>query len=83
MRTLRQLANDEESISSGSYRLAPRRLYDVLIGAHTYLEAKEIQRQLSRICLVGRFPLKKWSANDAILLENISVEDRLQGDSLS
>jgi len=34
--------------------------------------------ELVQICTAGGFPLKKWSANDASLLEDLSKEDHLQ-----
>ncbi|XP_025262631.1 uncharacterized protein LOC105253514 [Camponotus floridanus] len=80
IRTLHQLALDEKS----SYPLGASALLkdiymdDVLTGASTLKEAKDLLRQLTRICRAGGFPLKKWSANDAALLSDVPAEDRLQ-----
>lgn len=51
---------------------------DILTGASTIKEAKELLQQLTGICRAGGFPLKKWSANDAALLDEVSAEDCLQ-----
>ncbi|XP_018400786.1 PREDICTED: uncharacterized protein LOC108778178 [Cyphomyrmex costatus] len=85
MRTLRQLADDEENHQPLGAAILRRDVYmdDILTGAANYQEAKEIQRQLSLLCSAGGFPLKKWSANNIYLLEDVPKEDRLQRDSLS
>ncbi|XP_018399368.1 PREDICTED: uncharacterized protein LOC108777070 [Cyphomyrmex costatus] len=85
MRTLRQLADDEENHQPLGAAILRRDVYmdDILTGAANYQEAKEIQRQLSLLCSAGGFPLKKWSANNIYLLEYVPKEDRLQRDSLS
>ncbi|XP_071575536.1 uncharacterized protein [Temnothorax nylanderi] len=49
----------------------------MISGAKTLAAALEKRRQLERICTAGGFPLKKWSANDEALLEDVPVEDRL------
>ncbi|XP_029675204.1 uncharacterized protein LOC115242804 [Formica exsecta] len=53
---------------------------DVLTGAPTIAEAKEMQQQLTLICRAGGFPLKKWSANSSALLADLPAEDLLQRD---
>ncbi|XP_029173291.1 uncharacterized protein LOC114942152 [Nylanderia fulva] len=51
---------------------------DILPGASTLQEAKEILRQLVLVCKAGGFPLKKWSANHPQLLSTLPTEDCLQ-----
>lgn len=50
---------------------------DILTGANTLEEAKQLQEQLILLCKSGGFPQKKWAANQAELLECISPEDRM------
>lgn len=80
IRTLRQLADDEAEETPLGAAVLRRDVYmdDILTGANTIREAKEIRSQLVRICRAGGFPLKKWSANDASLLEDLPAADRLQ-----
>ncbi|XP_024885965.1 uncharacterized protein LOC112463685, partial [Temnothorax curvispinosus] len=80
IQSLRQLAADErEKWPLGAAVLEDETyMDDVLSGAATIPAAKAIQRQLVQICTAGGFPLKKWSANDDALLEDLPVEDRLQ-----
>lgn len=79
IRTFRQLAEDEKNELPLSATVLLRDIYmdDIFTGAATIQEAKEIQRQLVKICTAGGFPLKKWSANDAALLEELLAADRL------
>ncbi|XP_024883926.1 uncharacterized protein LOC112462412, partial [Temnothorax curvispinosus] len=80
IQSLRQLAADErEKWPLGAAVLEDETyMDDVLSGAATIPAAKAIQRQLVQICTAGGFPLKKWSANEDALLEDLPVEDRLQ-----
>ncbi|KAM0726171.1 hypothetical protein ACS0PU_008252 [Formica fusca] len=80
IRTLRQLADDEASRWPLGADALRRDVYmdDVLTGAPTIAEAKEMQQQLTLICRAGGFPLKKWSANSAELLAALPAEDLLQ-----
>jgi len=78
IRTLRQLADDENlKYPLGAVTLR-RDVYmdDVLTGAATIPDAKQLQHQLIEICKAGGFPLKKWSANNASLLEDLPLTDR-------
>nr|XP_012217558.1 PREDICTED: uncharacterized protein LOC105669264 [Linepithema humile] len=80
MRTLRQLAEDE----AGQYPLGASALRcdvymdDVLSGAATLDEARDLQRQLTGLCTAGGFPLQKWSANKPSLLADVPAEHRMQ-----
>lgn len=51
---------------------------DVLSGAETFEAAQELRLQLTRLCMAGGFPLRKWSANEGALLEDIPTEHKLQ-----
>lgn len=50
---------------------------DVLSGAATIEKTKELQQQLIGLCMAGGLPLRKWSANDHLLLKDIP-EHRMQ-----
>lgn len=80
IRTLHQLAHDEKSSYPLGAAVLLKDVYmdDILTGASTINEAKELLRQLTGICRAGGFPLKKWSTNDAALLDEVPAEDRLQ-----
>lgn len=77
---LRQLADDEASRWPLGADALRRDVYmnDILTGAPTIAEAKEMQQQLTLICRAGGFPLKKWSANTSALLADLPAEDPLQ-----
>lgn len=79
IRTLRQLAEDdgkEWPLGAAALR-DDTYMDDILTGSSTIQEAVAIQRQLIQICRAGGLPLKKWSANDAALLEELTPEDKL------
>ncbi|KMQ81720.1 hypothetical protein RF55_25447, partial [Lasius niger] len=80
IRTLRQLASDEERTYPQGAAVLRRDTYvdDILTGANTLEEARTIQQQLAQLCTAGGFPLKKWAANADVLLENIPPEHRQQ-----
>ncbi|XP_077262598.1 uncharacterized protein LOC143897666 [Temnothorax americanus] len=77
--TMHQLAKDEKHRFPEGASVLEEDTYmdDVISGAKTLAAALEKRRQLERICMAGGFPLKKWSANDETLLEDVPVEDRL------
>jgi len=84
MRTLRQLADDEGGrFPYGAEARLDTYMDDILTDAPTFGATKELQRQLSELCMAGGFPLRKWSANDADLLDEIPPDHRLQRDRLS
>jgi len=83
IRTLHQLAEDEANNLPLGAAVLRKDTYmdDILTGAPSIPEAKDIKRELVQICTAGGFPLKKWSANDASLLEDLPKEDHLQRES--
>ncbi|RLU19188.1 hypothetical protein DMN91_007745 [Ooceraea biroi] len=80
IRTVCQLAEDEGHRFPLGAEALRQKIYmdDVMAGASTLAGAREVVHQLDSICKAGGFPLKKWSANDATILEDLPVEDRLQ-----
>lgn len=80
IRTLQQLADDKDQQEPKGAAVLRSDVYmdDILTGAATLPEAKDIQQQLVRICKAGGFPLKKWSANHMLLLEDLPAADCLQ-----
>ena len=50
---------------------------DVLDSCETVEEAKHLQHQLSDLLSMASFTLRKWSSNEAAVVEDIPVEDRL------
>lgn len=83
IRTLRQLADDEGHQYPAGAAVLRSDVYmdDILSGASTLPEAKEILRQLVMICRSSGFPLKKWSANNSQLLATLPAKDCLQQES--
>ncbi|XP_024889273.1 uncharacterized protein LOC112465780 [Temnothorax curvispinosus] len=83
IRTMHQLAKDERHRFPEGAGILEEDTYmdDVISGAKTLAAALEKRRQLEQICMAGGFPLKKWSANDEALLEDVPVEDRLLKES--
>ncbi|XP_052749335.1 uncharacterized protein LOC113519502 [Galleria mellonella] len=77
IRTLRQLAEDEESRFPAAARLLRTSVYmdDILGGADTLEEAQNLKRDLTGLLKLGGFDLSKWTSNTAELLRNISEED--------
>ncbi|XP_029677192.1 uncharacterized protein LOC115243996 [Formica exsecta] len=53
-------------------------MYDVLTDAATLGEARKLQRQLTGLCTVGGFPLRKWSANEPSILAEVPVDHQMQ-----
>ncbi|XP_025262293.1 uncharacterized protein LOC112637250 [Camponotus floridanus] len=80
IRTLRQLADDEEPANPAGAVALRRDCYvdDIVTGASTLSEAVEKQRQLRRLCTAGGFPLRKWASNHQRILEEIPREHQLQ-----
>lgn len=74
LRTVQQLVNDEGHrfpqavvpLTKGRY------VDDIFGGAETTSEAKEIINQIKQLCDAGRFPLQKWSSNNAEVLPTIA-----------
>lgn len=85
MRTLKQLAVEEAARFPLGAAILRGDVYmdDILTGAATLPGALDIQAQLLNICRAGGFPLQKWAANHAALLEPISGGDCLEGEAVS
>ncbi|XP_029673018.1 uncharacterized protein LOC115241410 [Formica exsecta] len=82
MRSLRQLADDEEARFPRGSAVLRRDAYvdDILTGASSIAEALDLRQQLTQLCTAGGFPLRKWSANSPGLLADIPPEHRAQRD---
>ncbi|XP_070172246.1 uncharacterized protein [Polyergus mexicanus] len=82
MRSLRQLADDEEARFPRGSAVLRRDAYvdDILTGASSIAEALDLRQQLTQLCAAGGFPLRKWSANSPGLLADIPPEHRAQRD---
>jgi len=85
MRALQQLADNEEAHFPRGSVVLRRDVYmdDILTGASSIADAKDLQIQLQNLCMAGGFPLRKWSANDPALLADIPPEHRTKHESLS
>ncbi|KMQ88162.1 hypothetical protein RF55_12394 [Lasius niger] len=80
IRTLHQLANDEEKqFPRGAVSLR-RDCYvdDIVTGADTLPDAIALQTELRKLCMAGGFPLRKWAANHEEILAGIPLEHRFQ-----
>ncbi|XP_071579379.1 uncharacterized protein [Temnothorax nylanderi] len=79
IRTLRQLAHDEQSRypQGASTLLEDTYVDDVVSGANTLSDAIAKQTQLRGLCTAGGFPLRKWAANCDEVLSGIPPEHRL------
>lgn len=75
---MRQLADDESGGLPKGATVLREDVYvgDVLTGISTIAEALDIRLQLEQICNSGGFPLKKWAANEDVLLGGIPREHR-------
>ncbi|XP_062539155.1 uncharacterized protein LOC134207453 [Armigeres subalbatus] len=77
-RVLNQLATDEQESFPKASKVVSKSFYvdDVLSGAETVEEAKELQIDLVALLAKGGFALHKWCANDPSLLEDIPMEQQ-------
>ncbi|XP_071629518.1 uncharacterized protein [Temnothorax longispinosus] len=75
-RTLRQLGLDEGKAFPAALRILEEQTYvdDVLFGEDDIATLKETRAQLIALMKRGGFPLHKWSANSAELLQNIPAD---------
>ncbi|XP_018395641.1 PREDICTED: uncharacterized protein LOC108774118 [Cyphomyrmex costatus] len=82
MRCLKELANIHEQELPAAAEAVRNDFYmdDVLTGASTWEDALELQEQLTRMLSYGKFPLRKWRANNRDMLSHISESN--QADSL-
>ncbi|XP_024876575.1 uncharacterized protein LOC112457634 [Temnothorax curvispinosus] len=78
IRTLKQLAHDEQSqYPQGAITLREDTYVDD-VGANTLSLAIAKQTELRGLCTAGGFPLRKWAANDEEVLSGIPPEHRLR-----
>lgn len=85
MRVLKQLAQDERANHPIGAKILENDLYadDVLSGADDIATAKRAQEDLINILRTGGFTLKKWASNKIELLDDIALDHRENGSSLS
>ncbi|XP_029663006.1 uncharacterized protein LOC115235386 [Formica exsecta] len=79
IRTLRQLADDEESRFPLGAAALRRDCYDddIVSGANTTSEAATLQHELRGLCMAGGFPLRKWASNYEETLTGVPQDHRL------
>ncbi|XP_071629536.1 uncharacterized protein [Temnothorax longispinosus] len=75
-RTLRQLGLDEGKAFPAALQILEEQIYvdDVLFGEDDIATLKETRAQLIALMKRGGFPLHKWSANSAELLQDIPAD---------
>lgn len=78
IRTLKQLALDEETNFSVGSKILLRDFYvdDVMSGANTIEGALQAQNEVIQILRAGGMPIRKWTSNSEELLLNVPIEDR-------
>ncbi|KAL0861024.1 hypothetical protein ABMA27_009546 [Loxostege sticticalis] len=78
MRTLKQLAMDDGHKYPEAARILQDEFYvDDLVSGHNFIhDALELQQSLIKLLKLGGMNLRKWSANDPVLLQNLS-EDQI------
>lgn len=78
VKAVQQLAQDEKEDFPLASATAMQDFYvdDLFTGANTIEKSIELQRQLTAMCERGGFPLRQWSSNCAIILENIPTDER-------
>lgn len=77
IRTLRQLADDGEVEFPAAADLLRSSVFmdDILGGADSEAEAKQLKKNLTSLLRSGGFELSKWVSNSLWLLEDIPAED--------
>ncbi|XP_036142104.1 uncharacterized protein LOC118645339 [Monomorium pharaonis] len=78
IRTLRQLATDEETRFPHAAVALRRDTYmdDIMTGADTLAEAQSLRDELVGLCSAGGFPLRKWAANSEKVLLGVPPDHR-------
>ncbi|XP_076384105.1 uncharacterized protein LOC143261872 [Megalopta genalis] len=76
IRSIHQLADDEQADFPRAATTINRDLYvdDLLIGANTYEEAKNLRDEIMELLQRGRFNIRQWISNDPELLEGLNKE---------
>lgn len=84
IRTLKQLSDDCKELLPAASIILKDEVYvdDVLSGGHTIREAKEKKKQLIHALSSAAFPLKKMTANNKSLLEDVARENLLDEEFL-
>nr|XP_012221303.1 PREDICTED: uncharacterized protein LOC105671592 [Linepithema humile] len=79
IRTLRQLASDENSRFPLGARVLRRECYvdDIATGADTIQDAITLQSELRALCTAGGFSLRKWASNCEAALTGINPDHKL------
>ncbi|XP_065077952.1 uncharacterized protein LOC135701162 [Ochlerotatus camptorhynchus] len=74
-RAILQLARDEQSTFPAASEVVEKCFYvdDVMTGADTLDDARQLQKDLIALLHRGGFQLHKWCANDEALLEDIPI----------
>lgn len=77
-RTLKQLADDEKEKYATAAIVLKRDFYvdDLLTGADTEKDARELVKQMTRLLMAGGFELRKWKTNSAEVFKDIPNELR-------
>jgi hypothetical protein len=77
-RTLKQLAIDKQKMYAIASHIATRDFYmdDLLTGANTIEEAKQLQSEIDKLMKSGGFQLGKWSSNSEEVLAGVEPTDR-------
>lgn len=65
IKTLQQLAEDEKAKYPAASKIAKRDFYvdDLLTGAESQKEAKELQKEITSLMKSGGFNIRKWTSN--------------------
>ena len=79
IRTLRQLASDEQQRFPRAAAILQRDVYmdDVVTGADSIEEATDLQSELRQLCKAGGFNLRKWASNQPALMEKLPAGDAI------
>ncbi|XP_076397821.1 uncharacterized protein LOC143266093 [Megachile rotundata] len=85
VRVLHQLANDEEEKFPAGAAALRHDCYvdDILSGASSLAAGRQLQSELTAVCMAGGFPLRKWAANHPDLLEGVPSSHRLAASGVS
>ncbi|XP_076384045.1 uncharacterized protein LOC143261513 [Megalopta genalis] len=76
IRSIHQLADDEQADFPRAATTLKRDLYvdDLLTGANTHEEAKNLRDEIMELLQRGRFNIRQWISNDPELLEGLNKE---------
>ncbi|XP_055589128.1 uncharacterized protein LOC129741429 [Uranotaenia lowii] len=79
-RALHQVGEEMKVVNPQIANIIQQYFYvdNLLVGAATVEELKEIKEKLERALLNRGFPLRKWASNNETILDRVSAEDREQ-----